>query len=42
MSGKTLWNPDKETDKIDGDLVAEELGFGQTCPATVTGTRRRT
>jgi hypothetical protein len=28
MSGKTLWNPDK----VDWDLVTEELGLGWTCP----------
>jgi hypothetical protein len=32
MSGKTLWNPDKEPDKADWDLAAEELGLGRTCP----------
>jgi hypothetical protein len=42
MSGKTLWNPDKEPNKVDWDLVAEELGFGWTCPATVTGNWIRT
>jgi hypothetical protein len=32
MSRKTLWNLDKEPDKVGWDLVAEELGLGQACP----------
>jgi hypothetical protein len=31
MSGKTLWNPDKEPDKVGWDLATEELVLGQTC-----------
>jgi hypothetical protein len=39
MSGKTLWNPEKEPHKASWDLAAEELGLGRTCPSRVTGTR---
>jgi hypothetical protein len=36
MSGITLWNPDKETDKAGWDLAVEELRLGRTCSARVT------
>jgi hypothetical protein len=31
MSGKTLWNLDKEPDKVNWDLAAEDLRLGRTC-----------
>jgi hypothetical protein len=41
MSGITLWNPDKEPDKVGWDLATEELGLCRTCLARVIGTRIR-
>jgi hypothetical protein len=32
MSEMTLWNPDKEADKVGWDLATEELGLDRTCP----------
>jgi hypothetical protein len=42
MVRKTLWNLDKEPDKVDWDLATEELGLGRTCLARVTRTWIRT
>jgi hypothetical protein len=42
MAGKTLWNMDKESDKVDWDLAANDLGLGQTCLSRVTRTWIRT
>jgi hypothetical protein len=39
MPGKTLWNLDKEPEKVSWDLATEELKLGRTCPTKVTGTR---
>jgi hypothetical protein len=38
MSEMTLWNPDKEKDKVGWDLATEELGLDQTCPENGSGT----
>jgi hypothetical protein len=31
ISETTLWNPDKELDKVGWDLAIEELWLGRTC-----------
>jgi hypothetical protein len=31
MSEKTLWNLDKELDKVGWDIDTKELGLSQTC-----------
>jgi hypothetical protein len=41
MSGKTLWNPYKESYKVSSDLAVEDLGLGRACLARVTETRIR-
>jgi hypothetical protein len=39
MSAITLWNLDKEPNKVGWDLAAEDQRLGQTCLARVTRTQ---